>query len=197
MRRYTLRNIGDCTPEQQTDVLTIRNSDAVRRAMYTEHIIGSDEHQGWLLGLSGDERQQVFVVLSEGRTVVGTVSVSQIDLLHKKADWAFYLDTSARGGVGAALEVFMLDYVFGPLGLEKLNCEVLETNPRVVEMHKRFGFTEEGFRAANIEKDGKRIGVHLLGMQKMEWQTRRTQVLENLAPKIGDIEIKFDVKIIV
>ena len=90
--------------------------------------------------------------------------------MHKKCDWAFYLDIEERGGVGSALELFMIDYVFGALGIEKLNCEVLESNQLVVEMHKKFGFCEEGFRRQNIKKNGSRIGVHLLGLVKSDWQ---------------------------
>lgn len=191
-RRYTLKNIYSCSVEQKMDVLQIRNSDAVRKSMYSEHEIGVNEHFAWIERLGGDGRQQVFVVLKDEEQAVGVVSVNQLDYTHKKTDWAFYLAASERGGLGAALEIFMIDYVFNELGLEKLNCEVLETNPRVVDMHKRFGFSEEGFREANIEKDGKRIGVHFLGLKKNVWCNQKERILKALESKVSGIALKID-----
>jgi len=191
-RRYTLKNVFKCSVEQKMDVLKIRNSDAVRKSMYSEHEIGVNEHFAWIERLGGDGRQKVFVVLKDGEQAVGVVSVNQLDFTHKKTDWAFYLAESERGGLGAALEIFMIDYVFNELGLEKLNCEVLETNPRVVDMHKRFGFSEEGFREENIEKDEKRIGVHFLGLKKNFWLNEKKRILKDLKSKVSGITLKID-----
>jgi UDP-4-amino-4,6-dideoxy-N-acetyl-beta-L-altrosamine N-acetyltransferase len=174
------------------DVLAIRNSDAVRKSMYNEHQITAGEHHAWIDRLGADARQKVFVVLKEGKTAVGVVSVNQLDYAHRKTDWAFYLAESERGGLGAALEIFMIEYVFEALGFWKLNCEVLETNPRVVEMHKRFGFAEEGFRASNIEKDGKRIGVHFLGLSKDSWSAQKEKIIEEVKSKVHNISLTLD-----
>lgn len=57
--------------------------------------------------------------------------------------------------------------------IEKLNCEVLETNPAVIKMHQKFGFELEGVRRKNILKDGSRIDVVLLGITKEEWKDKR------------------------
>ncbi|MFZ1813416.1 MAG: UDP-4-amino-4,6-dideoxy-N-acetyl-beta-L-altrosamine N-acetyltransferase [Rhizobiaceae bacterium] len=192
MRKYLLKNICYCTTEQKMDVLAIRNSDAVRKAMYNEHQIGLNEHLGWIEKLLTDRRQIVMAVLRDSETAVGVVSVNQIDMVHRKADWAFYLDAAERGGVGSALEIFMIEHVFNVLGLEKLNCEVLETNPGVVAMHLRFGFADEGFRKGNVEKDGKRIGVHFLGLEKSNWQQIGDGIRVAVSERIADIEISLD-----
>jgi len=190
MRHFTLKNLCDCSLEQQRGVLDIRNAEAVRKAMYTDHIISLDEHLNYIDALKSDDKQQIFAVLNDDAVPVGVVGLNNIDHLHKKTDWAFYLDVNARGGVGSALEIFMLDHVFSDMGLEKLNCEVLETNPAVVAMHKKFGFQEEGFRRSNVVKDGARIGVHFLGITKADWLTKKTSVIEALSSKISDIHIE-------
>lgn len=192
MARFDLRDICLCSTEQQLEILTIRNHDAVRKSMYTEHEIGVNEHLSWINRLKGDPKSQVFVVLKEGVTPVGTVSVNQIDRLHKKADWAFYLHPSEQGGLGSVLEFAVLDYVFDRLDLQKLNCEVLETNPVVVSLHKKFGFVEEGFRRSNIEKASGRIGVHLLGITRDEWKENRAAKQAALAEKLENIHVSFD-----
>jgi UDP-4-amino-4,6-dideoxy-N-acetyl-beta-L-altrosamine N-acetyltransferase len=188
-KTYTLKRAYECTHKQKLDLLNIRNGENVRKAMYTDHIISEAEHLGYLESLRSDKSQSVFLVLKNDTTVVGMVSVSRIDTLHKKCDWAFYLAESERGGTGSALEFFMLDYVMNTLAMKKLNCEVIETNPAVVAMHKKFGFVEEGLRRENIEKDNERIGVHFLGITQAEWASARPQVLDLIGSKLKSISI--------
>ena len=190
MTRVTLKNIILCSADQQKSVRDIRNQPSIRKSMYTEHEIGLDEHLSWLESLKDDKKQIIFVVLIND-IVSGVVSVNALDRLHKKSDWAFYLSEDARGGLGAALEYHFLDFVFDGLGLEKLNCEVIETNEAVINRHKKFGFHEEGFRRSNIEKDGKRIGVSFLGITKEDWQHAKNDV----RARYEDVMNNFDVTI--
>lgn len=187
MKYVTLREISKCSIEQQKIVRNVRNQLSVRNSMYTGHKITFNEHLEWLEKLKTDKKQIVFLVLLN-EDVVGVVSLSALDILHKKSDWAFFLDEKVRGGLGVALEFVLINYAFYDLDLKKLNCEVIETNPTVVKMHKSFGFKEEGFKRSNVEKNGKRIGVHLLGLTKEDWETKK-HALENIS---SNIFAKFD-----
>ena len=175
MRNIILREITKCTDEQIKAVRDVRNQEGIRKSMYTEHEIPLKEHLSWLERLRTDARQIVFVVLVDG-IVGGVVSVNAIDRLHLRSDWAFYLDENVRGGLGAVLEFNLINFVFNDLGLEKLNCEVIEINEAVVKMHKKFGFIEEGFRRENIIKNEKRIGVFFLGLTKSDWLRERDAI---------------------
>jgi UDP-4-amino-4,6-dideoxy-N-acetyl-beta-L-altrosamine N-acetyltransferase len=186
MEKVILREITKCNLEQKK----VRNLESVRRSMYTDHMIGLDEHLAWIDRLESDTKQIVFVVFLNDK-VSGVVSINALDRLHKKSDWAFYLDDKARGGLGAALEYGLINYAFDTLGLEKLNCEVIETNPSVVKMHLKFGFLEEGFRCSNIIKNDSRIGVHFLGLTKEDWLVKRA----DLALQYKSIFDKFAVSI--
>lgn len=169
--------ILDLPADQQARVRHLRNLPEVRKFMYTDHEISEAEHAKWIESLSGNMRQQVFVILMDG-SPAGVVSLSAINREHGTADWAFYLDTTLQGkGLGSQVEFWMLDYAFGAAGLEKLNCEVLEINPAVIKMHQKFGFSIEGIRRENILRNGKRIGVVLLGITKSEWQARRPSLV--------------------
>lgn len=192
MENITLRKIYNCSLEQQKEVLEIRNKDNVKENMYTDHSISMHEHLSWIERLKSDDRQSVFVVFFD-EVVSGVISVNGIDKLHSKADWAFYLDSRVRGGLGAALEFSLLNFVFDDMKLDKLNCEVIETNSTVVKMHKKFGFVEEGFRRENIEKNGVRMGVFFLGITRDEWLLIREDVLNKYKSVIGKFSIKFEV----
>ncbi|QAX85981.1 UDP-4-amino-4,6-dideoxy-N-acetyl-beta-L-altrosamine N-acetyltransferase [Pseudomonas sp. DTU12.3] len=165
--------LTDASPAIQAHVRTLRNQPDVRKYMYTSHEISEQEHANWLNSLKGNPRQQVFVVIKDEQAV-GVVSLNAINVLHKSADWAFYLDVGLQGkGLGSVVEFWMLDYAFGVAGLEKLNCEVLAMNSAVVKMHQKFGFEVEGVRRQNVVKDGVRVDVVLLGISKNEWQNKR------------------------
>ena len=141
--------------------------------MYTDHVISLDEHLRWLEGLREDESRKVFVVFSSEK-LVGLVSLSRISAQHGTADWAYYLDPEEQGGgLGVQVEHALLEYAFNEVGLAKLNCEVLAINPKVVKLHQKFGFREEGVRRSNIVKDNERIGVHLLGITAGEWSAEK------------------------
>lgn len=190
MEQVILREITKCNLDQKKEVREVRNLESVRRSMYTDHMIALDEHLAWIDRLESDTKQIVFVVFLNNK-VSGVVSINALDRLHKKSDWAFYLDDKTRGGLGAALEYALLNYAFDTLGIEKLNCEVIETNPTVVKMHLKFGFLEEGFRRSNIIKNGARIGVHFLGLTKEDWVAKR----EDLSLSYKSIFDKFSVTI--
>ena len=164
--------------EDHLRIREIRNEPSVRAVMYTDHEISLDEHLGWIKSLKSDDRRIVFGVVS-ANTPLGIVSFNAIDRLHRKADWAYYLAATERGsGLGTALEIATIEFAFGPLDLDKLNCEVIETNPAVVKFHQKFGFEIEGFRKSNIIKNGVRIGVSFLGLQRDAWFGQRQAVLD-------------------
>ena len=193
MTNIILREITKCTEEQKKAVREVRNQESVRKSMYSEDEIPLNEHLGWVERLRTDTRQIVFVVLVEG-IVSGVVSVNAIDRLHLKSDWAFYLDENVRGGLGAALELGLINFVFNDLGLEKLNCEVIETNEAVLKMHRKFGFIEEGFKRENIKKNNARIGVFFLGLTKSDWLKGREAIssrYENVIKKFN-LEIEYE-----
>lgn len=164
--------------ETQMRVRDIRNGEEVRRWMYTDHEITANEHLAWIHSLKHSQDRLVFVVLDAGKNPLGVVSADNIDRANQKADWAFYLAPEARGGLGSALEFAFIDFVFDRLGLEKLNCAVLEGNEAVVGQHKKFLFQEEGFLRSNIAKDIGRVGVHLLGLTRLDWTEGRADLLQ-------------------
>jgi len=163
----------DQPPEIIECIRELRNLDTVRKHMYNDHLISQKEHSAWIESLRQNKRERVMVVLYRGRAE-GIVALRAIRERDKTADWAFYLSDGVQGrGVGGVVEFKLLDLAFRELGLEKLNCEVLESNPKVIEMHQKFGFKLEGVRRANVIKENKRMDVALLGILRDEWQETR------------------------
>jgi UDP-4-amino-4,6-dideoxy-N-acetyl-beta-L-altrosamine N-acetyltransferase len=105
-----------------------------------------------------------------------------INFTFRTCYWAFYLaDQNTRGsGLGAKVELAVLDYVFDDLKLNKLLCEVFVDNEKVVAMHEKFGFRRESYFREHVFKDGSYKDVVGLALLRREW----TQLQASMRAKI-------------
>ncbi|MBL4759711.1 MAG: UDP-4-amino-4,6-dideoxy-N-acetyl-beta-L-altrosamine N-acetyltransferase [Mariprofundaceae bacterium] len=164
---------------QQEAVLEWRNHINVRKNMYTDAIISKENHETWINNLRVSEVSKVYIAYKSHKAI-GVISISNISLLHKSAEWAFYLNPEYIGskGLGILMEYHFLNYIFSRFDVEKLNCEVLEINPSVIKLHKKFGFLEEGIRRSNVIKNNMRVDVCILGILKEEWLQTKGKFLK-------------------
>ncbi|WP_409489284.1 GNAT family N-acetyltransferase [Amycolatopsis sp. cmx-11-12] len=122
-----------------------RNHPSVRKVSFTTHEIGADEHRGWFEAVRADPSRRVLVYRHDG-VPAGVVLFSDIDTEAGSAEWHFYLDVEGLGRetlpAWLKLEGAAVDYGFDVLGLSLLGGATLADNRQVLQLHKRFGFTE-------------------------------------------------------
>lgn len=173
--------LRDLRPEDKEMIRSWRNLPEVAEQMYTSHTIGPEEHERWFRSIEGDPKRAYWVVTHAGRDV-GLANLYDIDPAHRRCSWAFYIaDKAARArGLGSFLEYRLLQHVFGEHGFRKLSCEVLTTNQSVLEMHKRFGFREEGRYREHVLKDGRPVDVVALAILRPEWESARPAIEKQL-----------------
>lgn len=177
---------------EETDrqrLLDWRNSPAVAPYMYSSHQISQAEHDRWFDGMAADQSRAYWIILLEGEPV-GLVNLYAIDRTHRRCAWAYYLaEPSTRGkGVGAYVELCVLDHVLGPMGLNKLWCEVLVSNKGVWRLHQSFGFTIEATYRDHIFKDDAFHDVHGLAILAADWSAARPAAAERLGSKGWDVD---------
>jgi UDP-4-amino-4,6-dideoxy-N-acetyl-beta-L-altrosamine N-acetyltransferase len=153
-------------------VLTWRNLPNVRNNMYTNHVISAEEHGRWFEASRRDPAKRLLVCVDLQDVPVGVVVFYEINSVQRTATWAFYAGSSERRGIGSEMEFLALDFAFGELQLEKLNCEVLAFNMPVVDFHRKYGFRIEGIFRAHYERDGKRHDVYRLAHFRKAWLER-------------------------
>jgi UDP-4-amino-4,6-dideoxy-N-acetyl-beta-L-altrosamine N-acetyltransferase len=179
-----MHRLRPLAPGDRDKVRAWRNLPEVARWMYTDHEISESEHDRWFDSAIQGERARYWIIVAD-EVDSGLVSVSEIDHVHRTASWAFYLaDPAVRGkGVGAFTEFSVLEMAFGEMGLRKLSCEVLATNPAVIAMHERFGFRREGLFRAQVLKASEPIDVVRLGLLAAEWAASRGEHRAALAER--------------
>lgn len=183
-------------------VMQWRMQPDVTRYMYTDPALTLEGQRRWFDGLRRSGRDVVWVIeqgagepeagtpdasapQAPGRPI-GLLSLSGIDRLHSRCAWAYYLgEADVRGGgLARMLELNVYAFVFDTLGLNKLCCEVLAFNDRVVALHEKFGAKVEGVLRQHICKHGQYHDLVLMAMLREDWPAVR----ERFGLRAMDIE---------
>lgn len=151
-------------------ILRWRMMPEVTRYMYTAPVITYEDQQKWFARLQHDSTTAYWLITYENRPI-GVLNLYDIDHVHSRCSWAYYIgEMGIRGkGIASILECNVYDFVFFNMKLNKLWCEVLSFNDKVVEIHKRFGSKVEGVLREHIVKNGKKYDVVRMSILKDEW----------------------------
>jgi UDP-4-amino-4,6-dideoxy-N-acetyl-beta-L-altrosamine N-acetyltransferase len=151
-----------------------RNLPEIARWMYSDHLIASEEHARWFEAALADPRRRYWIIEADAKPV-GLANLYDLSPEHGRTSWAYYLaDPSTRGqGIGAFVEYWVIEHVFGELALNKLWCEVLIGNEAVWRLHEGFGFQREALLRQHVRKDGAPADVVGLGMLASDWAAAR------------------------
>lgn len=169
--------LRDLRPEDKATLLRWRNLPEVSRYMYTDHVITVEEHDRWFQGIPSDRTRRYWIITLKNEPV-GLVNLYQIDSQNKRCYWASYVaGERARGkGVGIFVEYSILRTVFGDMSLHKLCCEVLAFNEAVINMHREFGFQEEGYFRQHVMKGGEFHDIVSMAILEEEWERQKPSI---------------------
>jgi len=168
--------LRDVRPDDMNMIRKWRNLPKVADNMYTDHVISPEEHASWFSRVLEAPTCKYWIIVCDGEDV-GVANLYAIDEINRRCYWGFYVVSPNVGGksVGLQAEYAVLNYVFDHLKFEKLCCEVLSFNRGVMEMHRRFGFVQEGLFRKHVWKRGAFHDVVCLAILREEWQALRPQ----------------------
>jgi UDP-4-amino-4,6-dideoxy-N-acetyl-beta-L-altrosamine N-acetyltransferase len=174
----------DLRPDDKEMIRAWRNMPEVGKYMYSDHVITPEEHDRWFQRIESDPSCRYWIIVCDSEDV-GLVNLYAIDQRNRRCYWAFYIiSPNVRGkGVGSLAEYFIFNYVFEELKLNKLCCEVLAFNQPVVDMHKSFGFVQEGLFRKHVFKQEQPHDVVCLGLLREEWDASKARLEEKLRAK--------------
>jgi UDP-4-amino-4,6-dideoxy-N-acetyl-beta-L-altrosamine N-acetyltransferase len=176
--------LRDMTPGDKDKIRSWRNLSEVGKYMYTDHTISPEEHEAWFNRVNRDPSCKYWIIVSDDQDV-GLAWIFGIDQRNLRCYWGFYLGAqNVRGkGAGSFVEYSVLRYVFDELKLNKLCGEVLAFNQAVVDMHRGFGFSQEGYFRQHVFKGGTMHDVVCIGMLREDWHARRPEIEDRLRAK--------------
>jgi diamine N-acetyltransferase len=112
------------------------------------------------------------VSLAASGQLVGMVSLTRIDYLHRNAEFnAMVGERDARNhGVGTAATRAMVRHGLFDLNLHRIYVSILRDNVGSIRMCEKAGFREEGTIREGAYKNGRYHDLVLMGVLKSEWQ---------------------------
>ena len=146
----------------------------ITQFMYSDPILTVEAQHIWFDRVSQSKHECVWIIeLADSGLAVGLLSLSEIEHVHMRCSWAYYIAESAarNKGLSRSLELNIYAYVFDKLGMNKICCEVFSSNHRVVTLHERFGAKVEGILRQHIWKNGEFLDVVQMAILKSDWQT--------------------------
>lgn len=168
--RVTLRPIE----KSDTDLIVAwRNNPLVRRNFIFQEIFTKEMHEGWLENMVATGKVVQFIIIErEGSLPVGSVFIRDIDEVHKKGEYGIFIGEDKMRGKGLGTEAtrLILDYGFGPLGLNKIFLRVLADNAGAIRSYEGAGFVREGYLKEDVFVNGKFCDVVLMAIQKGEFE---------------------------
>ena len=141
-------------------VLNWRNSDEIKKWMYSQDVISTKTHLDFIDELQFSKERQYLLVKKESN-YVGIVNFTSINFDKKQSYFGLYaIPFDKMKGVGQVLEEVCIKYVFDLLRLNKLKLEVFSDNLRAINLYEKYNFKEVGVKSIN---DKKVICMELIG----------------------------------
>ncbi|MHA6327196.1 UDP-4-amino-4,6-dideoxy-N-acetyl-beta-L-altrosamine N-acetyltransferase [Roseivivax sp. CAU 1753] len=164
-------------------VLPWRNMPSVRANMYTQHEISLSEHIEWWRQKKNCRSEAYFIYEHSGEPQ-GVVSFSNFDDTAGTSFWAFYAGPAAPKGTGTIMEYLALELYFSKFRMRKLSCEVLAFNVPVLNLHRKFGFLQEGCFKEHVRIDGQYVDVHRLALFGTSWRKDSERILAKILQRM-------------
>lgn len=111
-----------------------------------------------------------WAITEDGKEYLGTISLKDIDLENKNAEYAICLRKCAMGkGIAYEATQYVLQYAFSELELHRVYLNVLSDNEKAIHLYERCGFQFEGEWKEHLYLKGKYRSLKWYGIQKEEW----------------------------
>lgn len=108
---------------------------------------------------------------------LGTISLKDVDMVSKNAEYAIILRKCAQGkGIGAMATKKILGIAFDDFGLEKVYLNVLADNEPAIRLYEKMGFVYEGQFRKHLFLHGEYKTLKWYSILKEEYQSIKNQI---------------------
>lgn len=157
------------------DARLLHNDDATLKQLTDVSHVSEAEQEAWYLSLSSSRHSRRYAARRrEDNAFVGVFRVDRIDLANRNAlVGADIVPAMRRHGFATEMFAYVLDHLFGQLGLHRVGLFTLAGNASALGLYRKLGFVEEGRERDAIFRDGVFTDLIAMGLLATEWQQRR------------------------
>jgi UDP-4-amino-4,6-dideoxy-N-acetyl-beta-L-altrosamine N-acetyltransferase len=156
-----------------------RNNPSVSSTMFDRGNFTIENQVDWYNKIKNDSSRKQFIIIdNKSGNPIGAVNLMNIDKANLHCDWGYYIgeDEFRMSGHSIEAEYMILKYAFNELSLNKVYCQTLSYNKKVLSIHKKFGFSTEGILRQHYKESDNFADVVLMSILKDEFQTSSKQI---------------------
>lgn len=114
-----------------------------------------------------------WAIADDNDEYLGTISLKNLDVLNKTAEYAICLRRKAHGkGIAQIATQKVLREAFYTYGLNRVYLNVLESNVKAISLYQRSGFLYEGTSREHLFIDNKFVNLQWYGILKKDFENR-------------------------
>ncbi len=153
----------------------LHNDDSVLLLLTDIRHISQLEQDSWYESISRSRTSRRYsILLEETGEFVGLFRLDHLDLQNRSAMVGLDIAQTFRGrGYAQIIYRYLLNYLFGQMGLNRLALVTLETNQPAIELYRSIGFVEEGRARQAIWRDGGFRDLIHFGLLCEEYEARQ------------------------
>lgn len=172
-----LVNLVALEKEHLEQIRIWRSSSYINSLLFQYACISKEEQERWYKNIIDDSKSKYFAIEDKNKNLLGLIYLTKIDYINRNSEWGFFIgDENKRNiGYGAEAEYLILTYAFEVLNLNKLYCYEFTFNEKVIAMHKRFNFKEEGTLRKHVYHNGKYEDVLITSILKEEFESEKVK----------------------
>jgi len=158
------------------DVVRLRADPKVQAQLFSARPPTMEEHLRWLAEVEArDDRHEFMIVERTSGRSVGTIGLSHIDRVNRRAEYGVLIgEPDARGkGLAAEASRLLLAYAFETLGLRRVYLYVLARNGDALRLYRRVGFQPEGVLRRHVRKGDEFLDVTVMAALADERSTNK------------------------
>lgn len=122
-----------------------------------------------------DQSERRFVVCLDAGVSIGLVELTDIQQIHRNAEFSIIIAPQYQGLHYASKAVMLaIEYSFAVLNLYKIYLEVARDNERAVHVYKKLGFQQEGILLQEYYSNGKYLDVIRMAIFRNDYYRSET-----------------------
>ena len=111
-----------------------------------------------------------YAIVSETDEYLGTISLKEVDLAAKSAEYAISLRRKAQGkGIGFKATKELLGKDFDQFGFHRVYLNVLSANKKAIHLYEKCGFVYEGEFRQHLLLRGEYVSLKWYGMLREDY----------------------------
>ena len=148
-----------------------RSSERINKVSYSDINLNIEDQKKWFNSLQNNLSQKYYAIYYKNKHI-GTCYLTDISNKNRSCSFGIYIgeENYLVSGAGFISELKLINIAFTQFKINRLHCEVLESNKNVIQLHKKFGFIKEGILRDYIQKNNQFHNVVILSILKKEWE---------------------------